>query len=219
MAFDYKKEYKEFYMPKKKPGLVTVPSMNFVAVRGRGDPNEEGGEYKLSIGLLYGIAFTIKMSKLGDHRMEGYFDYVVPPLEGLWWQEGVKGVDYTRKEDFQWISMIRLPEFVTKEEFHWAVTEAAAKKKADFSKAEFFTYEEGLCVQCMHIGSYDDEPATIEAMEGFARKMGYAPDMEGARYHHEIYLSDVRKCRAENLKTVIRHPVAAVGELAAGKQL
>lgn len=210
MAFDYKKEYKEFYLPKKKPELVTVPSMNFVAVRGEGDPNKENGAYKQSIGLLYGIAFTIKMSKMGDHRMEGYFDYVVPPLEGLWWQKGAAGIDYARKEDFQWISMIRLPEFVTRAEFEWAVSEATAKKKTDFSKVEFFTYDEGLCVQCMHIGPYDDEPATIAAMDAFAADQGYAPDMEGLRYHHEIYLSDIRKCRPENLKTVIRHPVKPV---------
>lgn len=207
MAFDYKKEYKEFYLPKNKPQLVTIPTMNFVAVRGKGNPNEEGGEYKESIGLLYGIAFTIKMSKMGSHKMEGYFDYVVPPLEGLWWQEGTEGIDYSRKEDFQWISMIRLPEFVTKEEFDWAVAEATAKKKADFSKVEFFTYQEGLCVQCMHMGPYDEEPATIEAMDAFARAQGYLPAMDGSRRHHEIYLSDARKCRPENLKTVIRHPV------------
>lgn len=209
MAFDYKKEYKEFYLPKRKPELVTIPSMNFIAVRGRGNPNEEGGAYKQSIGLLYGIAFTIKMSKKGDHRIDGYFDYVVPPLEGLWWQEGTAGIDYLRKEDFEWISMIRLPEFVTSEEFEWAVGEAAAKKKTDFSSVEFFTYDEGLCVQCMHIGAYDDEPATIEAMDTFAREEGYQTDMAGQRFHHEIYLSDARRCKPENLKTVIRHPVKA----------
>lgn len=207
MAFDYKKEYKEFYLPKNKPELVTVPPMNFIAVRGKGDPNEEDGAYKQSIGLLYGIAYTIKMSKKGSHQMKGYFDYVVPPLEGLWWQEGIKGVDYAHKENFMWISMIRLPEFVTKDEFDWAVSEATVKKKTDFSKVEFFTYEEGLCVQCMHIGLYDDEPATIEAMDAFAEAKGYLPDMVSGRYHHEIYLSDVRKCKPENLKTVIRHPL------------
>lgn len=207
MAFDYKKEYKEFYLPKNKPQLITVPSMNFIAVRGKGNPNQEGGAYKQSIELLYGIAFTIKMSKRGNHQIEGYFDYVVPPLEGLWWQENTEEIDYSRKEDFEWISMIRLPEFVTKDEFYWAVKEAAAKKKMDFSKVEFFTYDEGLCVQCMHIGSYDDEPATIEQMNTFAYEQGYELDMNGSRYHHEIYLSDVRKCKIENLKTVIRHPV------------
>ncbi len=207
MAFDYKKEYKEFYLPKNKPSLITVPAMNFIAVRGKGNPNEEGGAYKQSISLLYGIAFTIKMSKKGDHRIEGYFDYVVPPLEGLWWQEGTVGIDYNRKEDFEWISMIRLPEFVTREEFAWAVAEASRKKGTDFSKVEFLTYDEGLCVQCMHIGPYDDEPATIEAMDGFAKEQGFCPDMDGVRRHHEIYLSDARKCKPENMKTVIRHPV------------
>ena len=212
MAFDYKKEYKEFYLPKKQPSLITVPPMHFIAVRGTGNPNEEGGTYKQSIGLLYGIAFTIKMSKMGDHRIDGYFDYVVPPLEGLWWQEGTRGVDYSRKEDFEWISMIRLPEFVTKDEFIWAVTEATEKKHTDFSKVEFMAYDEGLCVQCMHIGPYDEEPATIEAMDAFASQQGFLPDMDGTRRHHEIYLSDVRKCRPENLKTVIRHPVKKKAE-------
>ena len=210
MAFDYKKEYKEFYLPKKKPELITVPPMNFIAVRGKGNPNEEGGAYKQSIGLLYGIAFTIKMSKKGDHRIDGYFDYVVPPLEGLWWQEGIEGIDYSRKEDFEGISMIRLPEFVTRDEFEWAIAEAEAKKKTDFSKVEFFPYDEGLCVQCMHLGAYDDEPATIEGMDTFARAQGYQPDMGGQRFHHEIYLSDARRCKPENLKTVIRHPVKAI---------
>ena len=177
MAFDYKKEYKEFYLPKSKPVLVTVPPMNFIAVRGKGNPNEEGGAYKQSISLLYGIAFTIKMSKMG--------------------------------EDFQWISMIRLPEFVTEEELHWAATEAAVKKKVDFSKVEFLSYDEGLCVQCMHMGPYDDEPSTIEAMDAFTKEQGYLSDIGNSRYHHEIYLRDARKCRPENLKTVIRHPVKA----------
>ncbi len=207
MAFDYKKEYKEFYLPPNKPQLVTVPSMNFIAVRGKGNPNQEDGAYKQSIGLLYAVAFTIKMSKLSSHQIEGYFDYVVPPLEGFWWQKNTKQIDYSRKEDFEWISMIRLPEFVTKEEFCWAVKEATAKKKMDFSKVEFFTYDEGLCVQCMHIGSYDDEPATIEKMDAFTYAQGYELDITASRYHHEIYLSDVRRCKTQNLKTVIRHPV------------
>lgn len=207
MAFDYKKEYKEFYLPKNKPALITVPPMSFVAVRGKGNLNEEDGAYKQSIGLLYGIAFTIKMSKMGDHRIDGYFDYVVPPLEGLWWQDGTTGIDYSRKEDFEWISMIRLPEFVTEKEFAWAVEEASRKKNTDFSKVEFLTYDEGLCVQCMHIGPYDDEPATIEAMDAFAKEQGFSPDIGDKRRHHEIYLSDVRKCKPENLKTVIRHPI------------
>ncbi len=207
MAFDYKKEYKEFYLPPKMPQIIEIPSMNFLAVRGHGDPNKEGGEYKDSIGLLYGMAYTIKMSKLGKHRIEGYFDYVVPPLEGFWWQEGVQGIDYAHKEAFQWISLIRLPEFVTKEEFDWALGEASAKKGTDFPKVEYLIYEEGLCVQCMHIGPYDSEPETIQSMERYAKEQGYTPDISAGRYHHEIYLSDVRKCRPENLKTVIRQPV------------
>jgi len=207
MTFDFKKEYKEFYMPKDTPAIVTIPKMNYIAVRGHGDPNEEDGEYKKAIGLLYGIAFTIKMSQKSDHRIEGFFDYVVPPLEGFWWQEGVDGIDYSHKEDFNWISVIRLPDFVTKSEFDWAVAEATAKKKTDFSKAEFFTYSEGLCVQCMHIGSYDNEPATVEAMHRFAEENRYVPDISEQRLHHEIYLSDARKVDPDKLKTVIRHPV------------
>lgn len=207
MAFDYKKEYKEFYMPKNKPGIVEVPAMNYIAVRGTGDPNAEGGEYKESIGLLYGIAFTIKMSKKGDHQIDGYFDYVVPPLEGFWWQEGKKGIDYAHKEDFHFISVIRLPDFVTKEDFDWAVAEAERKKKTDFSKVEFLTYDEGLCVQCMHIGSYDDEPATVELMHEYMTVQGYELDITEQRMHHEIYLSDARRVASERLKTVIRHPI------------
>ena len=207
MAFDYKKEYKEFYLPRKKPGIVNVPEMRFLAVRGRGDPNQEDGEYKAAMSLLYGVAFTIKMSKLGDHWIEGYFDYVVPPLEGFWWQAGVDGIDYARKEDFQWISLIRLPEFVTREEFDWAVAEATRKKKTDFSKVEYLTYTEGLCVQCMHIGPYDAEPETIAAMEAFAAKEGYEVDFSAGRYHHEIYLGDARRTSPEKQKTVIRHPI------------
>ena len=206
-AFDYKKEYKEFYLPPRKPQIVEVPEMNFLAVRGMGDPNEEEGDYKAAIGLLYSIAYTIKMSKMGKHRIEGYFDYVVPPLEGFWWQDGVQGVDYTRKDQFQWISLIRLPEFVTREEFDWAIQEASVKKQMDFSKVEFFTYHEGLCVQCMHIGPYDNEPVTVREMERYAKEQGYELDFSYQRYHHEIYLRDVRKCKPENLKTVIRQPI------------
>ena len=207
MAFDFKKEYKEFYMPKDKPSIVDVPEMNYIAVHGQGDPNTEDGEYKKAIGLLYGIAFTIKMSKKGDHRIEGYFDYVVPPLEGFWWQEGVEGIDYAHKEDFRWISVIRLPDFVTGADFDWAIGEATRKKKEDFSKVEFLTVEEGLCVQCMHIGPYDNEPATVEMMHKYMEVQGYALDISDERLHHEIYLSDARKVAQEKLKTVIRHPI------------
>lgn len=207
MPFDFKKEYKEFYMPPRKPGIVNIPKMNYIAVRGTGDPNSENGEYKESIGLLYAVAFTIKMSKMGSHRMAGYFDYVVPPLEGFWWQEGSDSIDYSYKEKFHFISAIRLPDFVTADEFNWAVGEAARKKKLDLSKVEFFTYDEGLCVQCMHIGPYDDEPKTIEAMHEHAAQNGCVPDIRAERMHHEIYLSDPRKCAPERLKTVVRHPI------------
>lgn len=207
MAFDYKKEYREFYLPPRTPGIVTVPAMHFLAVRGRGDPNEENGTYKQALGLLYAVAYTIKMSKLGKYKPEGYFDYVVPPLEGLWWQEGIHGVDYARKKDFHWISLLRLPEFVTKEVFAWAIRETTEKKQQDFSPVEFFFWEEGLCVQCMHIGPYDDEPATVAAMEEYATAQGYEADFWEGRFHHEIYLSDVRRCKPERLKTVIRQPI------------
>lgn len=207
MPFDYKKEYKEFYMPPKKPSIVEVPPMNYIAVRGKGNPNDENGEYKESIGLLYGIAFTIKMSYKGEHKIDGYFEYVVPPLEGFWWQEGVDGIDYAHKENFSFISLIRLPDFVTKADFDWAIAEATKKKKTDFSKVEFLTYNEGLCVQCMHIGSYDDEPATIAAMHEYTEQNDYELDISESRYHHEVYLSDPRKCDANKLKTVVRHPI------------
>ncbi len=207
MAFDYKKEYKEFYLPPKKPGIITVPAINFLAVRGHGDPNEEGGAYKQALELLYAVAYTIKMSKMGKHKLEGYFDYVVPPLEGLWSQEGVHGVDYSRKADFRWVSLIRLPEFVTEEAFRWAIQEATEKKQRDFSTVEFFSWEEELCVQCMHIGPYDDEPATVATMGEYAKEQGYKLDFSQGRFHHEIYLSDVRRCKPEKLKTVIRQPV------------
>ena len=207
MAFDFKKEYKEFYMPKNKPSIVTVPPMNYIAVRGRGDPNLEAGEYKAAIGLLYGIAFTIKMSKMSDHRIDGYYDFVVPPLEGFWWQDHVLGIDYTHKDRFNWISVIRLPDFVSKQDFDWAIEEAARKKRMDFSKAEYYSYDEGLCVQCMHIGSYDDEPDTVDLMHHFMEEQGYILDITDQRMHHEIYLSDARKVMPEKLKTVIRHPI------------
>lgn len=210
MAFDYKKEYKEFYMPASKPSIVTVPKMNYIAVRGKGDPNAEDGEYKASIGLLYAIAFTIKMSYKGPHKIDGYFEYVVPPLEGFWWQDGSDTIDYSNKGGFSFISLIRLPDFVTKAEFDWAVQEATKKKNADFSKVEYLTYDEGVCVQCMHIGSYDDEPKTVALMHEYMAANGYELDITSARYHHEIYLSDPRKCAVEKLKTVVRHPIKKI---------
>lgn len=207
MSFDYKKEYKEFYMPPVKPVIALIPKMNYLAVRGRGNPNEEDGEYQVAIGLLYTIAFSIKMSCKGSYKMDGYFEYVVPPLEGFWWQDGTSGVDYSRKEAFNWISIIRLPDFVAQKDFDWAISQAAKKKQKDFSKVEFLPYDEGLCVQCMHVGSYDDEPSTVQAMEVFAAASGYKIDITPYRFHHEIYLSDFRKTAAAKLKTVVRHPI------------
>ena len=211
MAFDFKKEYKEFYMPKNKPTIVEVPKMNYIAVRGTGNPNEENSEYKDSIGLLYAIAFTIKMSYKGTYKIDGYFEYVVPPLEGFWWQDGNKlGIDYKSKDKFKFISVIRLPEFVSKEDFNWAIEEATKKKKQDFSKVEFLTYDEGACVQCMHIGSYDDEPKTINLMHKYMKESGYELDITDTRYHHEIYLSDPRRCDVSKLRTVVRHPIKKI---------
>ena len=207
MAFDYKKEYKEFYLPPRKPGIVTVPPMNFVSVQGRGDPNEPGGEYQAAMELLYGVAFTIKMSYKGSHKIDGYFEYVVPPLEGLWHQEGVDGVDYAHKECFEWTSMIRLPDFVTRKDFAWAVETATKKKKLDCSAAEFLTIEEELCVQMMHLGPFDEEPASVALMDAYLAEHGYENDLSETRLHHEIYLSDARKIAPEKWKTVIRHPI------------
>ena len=207
MAFDFKKEYKEFYMPKNKPQIVNVPKANYIAVRGNGDPNEEDGAYKQAIGVLYAVAYTLKMSYKTDHRIEGFFEYVVPPLEGFWWQDGISGVDYTNKASFNWISVIRIPDFVTKSDFDWAVETAAKKKKLDCSDAEYLTIDEGLCVQIMHIGPYDDEPATVAVMDEYLAENGYENDFSSERLHHEIYLSDARKIPPEKWKTVIRHPI------------
>ena len=207
MAFDLKKEYKEFYMSKSVPEIVAVPKANYIAVRGMGDPNQEGGTYQSAVSILYAVAYTLKMSYKTDYRIEGFFEYVVPPLEGFWWQEGVDGIDYGDKSTFHWISVIRLPEFVTKKDFDWAVEEAARKKKLDCSLAEFLTIEEGLCVQIMHIGPFDHEPSTVALMDQYIAENGYANDMNENRLHHEIYLSDARKAAPEKRKTVIRHPI------------
>lgn len=207
MAFDFKKEYKEFYMPKGKPEIVTVPKANYIAVRGKGNPNDEGGAYQQAVGILYAVAYTLKMSYKTDYRIEGFFDYVVPPLEGFWWQDGVGGIDYSDKSTFNWISVIRLPDFVTQKDFDWATGEAEKKKHLDCSKAEFLTIDEGLCVQIMHIGPFDDEPATVSMMNAYLLENGYENDFSGSRLHHEIYLSDARKVAPEKWKTVIRHPI------------
>ncbi|MCR4898174.1 MAG: GyrI-like domain-containing protein [Acholeplasmatales bacterium] len=210
MPFDFKKEYKDFYIPKNKPSIIEIPKMNFIAVKGKGNPNEENGDYQNTIGLLYGIAYTIKMSYKGTHKIEGFFEYVVPPLEGFWWQDGIDGMDYDQKDKLNYISLIRLPDFVNKDDFEWAITEATKKKKMDFSRVEFLTYDEGLCVQCMHNGSYDEEPITVEAMHKYMQENGYQLDISDKRYHHEIYLSDPRKCDSSKLKTVIRHPIKKI---------
>ncbi len=210
MPFDFKKEFKEFYLPKTNPEIVTVPNANFITVRGKGDPNEEGGAYQRALNVLYAVAYTLKMSYKTDYKIEGFFEYVVPPLEGFWWQDGVEGVNYSDKSSFNWISAIRLPDFVTQKDFDWAVETATKKKKLDCSLAKFETIDEGLCVQMMHLGSYDDEPASVKLMDDFIAKDGYVNDMNGDRLHHEIYLSDPRKTAPEKWKTVIRHPIKKV---------
>ena len=207
MAFDFKKEYKEFYMPKNKPEIVNVPTANYIAVRGKGNPNTPDGEYQQAISVLYAVAYTLKMSYKTDYKIEGFFEYVVPPLEGFWWQENVSGVDYGNKDSFNWISVIRLPDFITKTDFEWAVENASKKKKLDCSKADFITIDEGLCVQIMHIGPFDNEPETVAIMDAFLEENGYENDINENRLHHEIYMSDARKVVPEKWKTVIRHPI------------
>lgn len=210
MAFDFKKEYKELYLPKAKPAIVDVPSASYIAVRGKGDPNQEGGDYKKAIGLLYAVAYTLKMSCKTDKRIEGFYEYVVPPLEGFWWQENVKGVDYSSKDSFNWISVIRVPEFIKAEDVRWAKETALKKKKLDCSAVELITVSEGLCVQIMHIGPYDNEPESVRLMDEFIKANGYENDINDTRLHHEIYLSDARKTAPEKLKTVIRHPIKKI---------
>lgn len=207
MPFDFKKEYKEFYAPKNKPEIVDLPKANYIAVRGEGDPNNEDGAYKQAVGILYAIAYTLKMSYKTDHKINGFFEYVVPPLEGFWYQDGIDGVDYSNKDSFKWISVIRLPDFITKDDFAWAVETAGRKKKTDCSCAEFLTIEEGMCVQIMHTGPFDDEPASVALMDEYLEKNGYVNDIDDKRLHHEIYLSDPRKTAPEKLKTIIRHPI------------
>ena len=210
MAFDFKKEYREFYMPANEPEIVTVPPVRYLAVRGAGAPNEAGGAYQQAVGVLYAVAYTLKMSGKTDHRIEGFYEYVVPPLEGFWWQEGAEGVDCSDKSAFRWISVIRLPDFVTRADFDWAVETAAKKKKLDCSKAELLTVDEGLCVQIMHVGPFDEEAATVARMDAYLRENGYENDFGGGRRHHEIYLSDARRIAPEKWKTVIRHPIRRV---------
>lgn len=207
MSYDFKKSQKELYQPKDQPTLITVPKINYLAVRGKGDPNKEGGDYQTALSLLYSVAYTLKMSYKSEHQIPGFFEYVVPPLEGLWWQSDTSEIDYEHKENFNFISLLRLPDFVTEADFDWAIAEATEKKKQDFSRVEFFSFGEGLCVQCLHVGSYDDEPATITKIHEFLRENGYVLDISKSRRHHEIYLSDPRKTAPEKLKTVIRLPI------------
>ena len=194
-------------MPKSKPEIVIVPTANYIAVRGQGNPNEDGGDYQKAIAVLYAVAYTLKMSYKTEHKIEGFYEYVVPPLEGFWWQNSCHSIDYSNKDTFNWISVIRLPDFVTKKDFDWAVDTATKKKKLDCSSAEFLTIEEGLCVQIMHIGSFDNEPATVAVMDKFLNENGYINDISDTRLHHEIYMSDARKVAPEKWKTVIRHPI------------
>lgn len=207
MVFDYKKAYKEYYLPKTTPSIVEIPAMNFIAVRGKGSPNEADGEYSQAIETLYAIAYTLRMSYKGDYKIDGFFEYVVPPLEGFWWMEGIIGIDELHKEKFEWIALLRLPEFISPADFEWARKTAEEKKKKDYSKAYFYALEEGLCVQCMHFGSYDNEIETLNKMHEYIEKMGYVDDTSDLRRHHEIYLSDPRKTAVDKLKTVIRHPI------------
>lgn len=228
MAFDLKKEYKEFYMPKNKPEIVKIPPMNYVAVRGKENPNVECGDYQQAISILYAVAYTLKMSYKTDYKIEGFFEYVVPPLEGFWWQgeqhpvdaemrtdrtdrrENIKGIDYSNKDTFNWISVIRLPDFITEKDFAWAVQTATRRKKIDCSPAEFLTIDDGLCVQIMHQGSFDSEPATVALLEDYLKEQGYENNINEQRLHHEIYMSDARKVAPEKWKTVIRHPIKKV---------
>lgn len=208
MAFDFKKAYKEFYQPKKIQ-ILNIPPINYVAVRGNGDPNEPNGAYQKAISVLYAVSYTLKMSYKSDYKIKNFFEYVVPPLEGFWWQDDLNNIDYSKKSEFNFISVIRLPDFISKDDFKWAVKTASQKKKIDCSLAEFLSIDEGLCVQTIHIGSYDDEPQTILKMKEFACTNGYEFDINEIRKHHEIYLSDPRKVAKEKLKTIIRIPIKA----------
>ena len=208
MPFNFKKEYKEFYMPKQVPAVITIPPMNYIAVSETGNPDDEHGEYKEAVGLLYAVAYTLKMSEKSGYEMKGFFDYVVPPLEGLWWQQDSdERIDYSRKDDFSWISMIRIPDFVSSDDVEWAKLTASKKKSLDCSKVEFMNLDEGLCVQIMHVGSYDSEPETVRLMDDYLKAEGYEKDINDERRHHEIYLSDPRKADPAKMKTVIRHPI------------
>jgi hypothetical protein len=205
---DFKKAYKDLYLPTLQPAVVDVPAMMFVMVGGKGDPNVPDGPYAKAVGLLYTLVYTIKMSGTRGGDSAGYYDYVVPPLEGLWWFEDGRPWRPGEKSRLCWIAMIRQPEFVTREVFAWAVSEASKKKPGpDYEKARLEDLTEGLCVQCMHIGPYDTEPESIARMDAFARGQGLEDDFTDRRRHHEIYLSDPSRVKSEKRRTVVRHPV------------
>lgn len=207
MAFDYKKEYKGLYMPKNEPVILDVPAMNYIAVQGKGNPNEPEGEYQQAVGLLYPVAYTLKMSPKAGHMMEGFFEYVVPPLEGLWWTDNAACDDFTDKSAFRWIAMIRVPDFVKSDDVEWAKKEVLRKKGLDCSPLHFMSLDEGLCAQIMHTGPYDTEPVSLAKVDSFIEAGGYAKDIDDKRRHHEIYLSDPRKCLPDKLRTVLRVPI------------
>lgn len=206
---DYKKKYKDLYLPKTKPSIVDVPEMTFVMVDGHGDPNTSLA-YKNALEVLYGISYAIKMSKMKGNEPEGYFEYVVPPLEGLWWlgDNDFPVTEITDKSKFNWVSMIRQPEFVTPEVFEGA-KEVLLKKNpdVDLSTTRLARFTEGLCAQVMHIGPYDHEAETIRRLTDFINESDHITDIHKERRHHEIYLGDPRKTAPEKLKTVIRHPI------------
>lgn len=206
---DYKKEYKDLYMPKNTPSIIDVPKMIFIMVDGKGNPNTSK-EYENAINVLYGLSYTIKMSKMDNNNIKGYFEYVVPPLEGFWDGEDgyFDGLNIVNKDKFIWTSFIRQPEFVTEEVYNWALEQLKKKKpELDYKSVRYEVLEEGKCVQIMHYGPYDTESESIIKMNEFVLKNGYENDFNNGRRHHEIYLGDPRKTKPENLKTVIRHPV------------
>ncbi|WFA08939.1 GyrI-like domain-containing protein [Tissierella sp. Yu-01] len=205
---DYKKKFKELYQPKTEPSVIDVPEMKFIQIDGGGNPNEENGEYQTAVETLYALSYAIKMMPKSGSTPPDYFDYVVPPLEGFWWLADSDEFDYSSKSKFCWTSMIRQPEFVTEEVFTTAC-EITAKKKPhlNLSIAKFVSFAEGLCVQCMHQGSFDDEPMTLAKMKVFMSEYGLESDLSDIRRHHEIYLSDPRKVDITKMKTVLRYPV------------
>lgn len=210
MTYDFKKEFKEQYPKKTNPNILEIPNQIYISVKGKGNPNDKDGAYAKAVQNLYAIAYTIKMSKNGTTQLPGYFDFVVPPLEGFWWQTDLKGVDYSRKDDFEWISLLRMPEFVDETVLEWAKKTVIDKKELDTNNVTLLHYDEGMVVQCLHIGSYDNEPETVAKMNSYLKDEGYEIDLSEIRHHHEIYMSDPRKTSIEKLKTIIRHPIKKI---------